>query len=99
MALNLFLHKSLLMRTATVLVFVTLVDLCSASLRRLLVTIGEDITPSRAWLLSLTFRLLAYGESRDVDVTPGSPMQVRMVVSVLVSPCAAWSRCSAQQQA
>jgi len=52
-----------------------------------------------AWLTPGTCCLQPYGEPRGVDDTPGSPMQVRMVFSVLVSPCAAWSRCSAQQQA
>jgi hypothetical protein len=52
-----------------------------------------------AWLILWTCCLQSYGEPRGVDGTPGSPMQVRMVLSILVSPCAARSRCSAQQQA
>src|SRR5215475_6643888 len=42
-----------------------------------------------AWLIPGTCCLQPYGEPRGVDDTPGSPMQVRMVFSVLVSPCAA----------
>jgi hypothetical protein len=45
--------------------------------------------PDTGRLIPLTFRLLPWSKPTGVYDTTGSPMQVRMVFSVLVSPCAA----------